>query len=562
VTPLLDSLLLSMIIFLPLVVAAVLVALPITSARAIRMVTLGGLSLNLAAALLAWSRFIPGADAGEFQLEARVRWLDDVGASYHVGVDGLALLLVVLTALLGPLAVLASWNSVTERVKGFHVAVLALETAMLGAVCSVDVLLFYVFFEALLVPMYFLIGVWGAERRQAAATRYLTISLAGSVLMLVALLVAWALAAPSGERSFDYSTLYNGLMALNREVAECTAAGSCATASQAAIAWARWGPLLFLAFALAFAVKAPLFPLHTWLPDAYVQAPVAGSTLLAVKLGVFGFWRYAVPLFPLVARQYQLPLTLLASAGVIFGAVACLTQTDVKKLIAYASVSHVGTAMLGVLAFTCEGASGGAYQLVNHGVSTAALFLLVGFLGERRGTRGLDDFGGLAQAMPVFETFFVIVTLANLSLPGTNGFVGEFLVLLGVFKSGLPLAFGFLATTGVVLLAAALLRMVQKVIFGALRHSENLNLRDLSGREVALVLPLVGLIVGMGFFPQSFLDALTPATDRFTARAQYASGNKDPGPEDDEVRVVVRQLSPPGALAGSPAKSTQTAARP
>ena len=550
-TSIYDSRILNLVIFSPLLVAALVMFLPKTEKRQIRAITFMGMLFNFATCIWAWTRFIPRSST-EFQMEYRLRWIDDLGVSFHIGVDGLAMTLVLLTGVLGPLVVLASWTFVEERVKEFHLALLVLQTALIGAVCSLDVLLFYVFFEAMLIPMYLLIGVWGSEERQMAATKFFLYTLIGSLLMLVALLAAYFLAAPAGSRSFDYSTLYNGLMALNREVAACTAAGDCNNISAGAAALHRWGPLMFIAFSIAFAIKVPMFPVHTWLPDAHVQAPVAGSMILAgvmLKMGTYGFWRFAVPFFPVAARQYQFIISLLAVIGIVYGALMCLAQKDIKKLIAYSSVSHLGYCMLGMFAFTSEGASGSAYQMLNHGVSTGALFLLFGFLYERRHARLMADYGGIAKVMPIFTAFFLVVTFSSIAVPGTNGFVGEFLVLLGTFKSNLPMVFGVMATTGVILGAAYMLWMVQKVFFGTVTHQENLGLKDLNRREILAAVPLLILIAVMGLRPQPFLDMLNPSTERFIARAQYASGKAvDASLEDMKVRVKVMQLPPKMAV--------------
>lgn len=546
-----DSRMLNLVIFSPLLVAALVMFMPKTEKAQIRGVTLLGMLLNFATCLWAWTRFVPKSPV-EFQLEYRLGWIDELGLSYHIGVDGLAMTLVLLTGVLGPLVVLACWTFIDERVKEFHLALLVLQTALLGAVCSLDVLLFYVFFEAMLIPMYLLIGVWGSEERQMAATKFFLYTLVGSLLMLVALLGVYFIAAPAGQRSFDYATLYNGLMSLNREVAACTAAGDCNNISAGAHALYRWGPLMFIAFSIAFAIKVPMFPVHTWLPDAHVQAPVAGSMILAgvmLKMGTFGFWRFAVPLFPVAARQYQLPISILAVIGIVYGALMCLAQKDIKKLIAYSSVSHLGYCMLGMFAFTGEGATGSAYQMLNHGVSTGALFLLFGFLYERRHARLMADYGGIAKVMPIFTAFFLVVTFSSIAVPGTNGFVGEFLVLLGTFKSNLPMVIGVLATTCVILGAAYMLWMVQKVFFGTVTHQENLGLKDLNRREIIAAIPLLALIAIMGLRPQPFLDMLNPSTERFLARAQYGSGKTDPTTEDSKVRVMVRQLPAKVAVA-------------
>lgn len=551
-----DSRILNLVIFSPLLFAALIAFLPKGEKNQVRAITFIGMVANLATCVWAWSRFIPASPV-EFQLEYRMEWIREIGLSYHVGVDGLAMGLVLLTGILGPLVVLASWTFVDERVKEFHLALLVLQTAMLGALCALDTMLFYIFFEAMLIPMYLMIGVWGSEERQMAAMKFFLYTLVGSVLMLVALLAAYFLAAPPGARSFDYATIYNGLMSANREVSQYLAAnpkGDGSTLMGAAATLFRFGPWMFLAFAVAFAIKVPMFPLHTWLPDAHVQAPAAGSIILAgvlLKMGTFGFWRFAIPLFPAAARQYQLAIAVIAVVGIVYGALMSLAQRDIKKLIAYSSVSHLGFCMLGMAAYTAEGATGSAYQMLNHGVSTGALFLLFGFLYERRHARLMSDYGGIARVMPVFAAFFLIVTFSSVAVPGTNGFVGEFLVLLGAFKSKLPLWLGAIAGTAVILGAAYMLWMVQKVFFGQVTHQENLGLKDLNKRELAAAIPLLLLIAVMGLKPQPILDVLNHSTNRYLARAKYASGE---GADDErKVRVYVRQLPALAVAAAEPA---------
>ncbi|PZR18416.1 MAG: Fe-S-binding domain-containing protein [Archangium gephyra] len=543
-----DSRILNLVIFFPLLVAGVIALLPKGEKGQIRALTFAGMIGSLLTTVWAWLRFDSKSPV-EFQLEYRLEWLSDVGVSYHVGVDGLGIALVLLTGVLGPLVVLSSWTFVDERVKDFHIALLVLQTATFGAFCAIDSLLFFMFFEAVLIPMYLLIGVWGSEERQKAAVKFFLYTMVGSVLMLLALFAVYFLAAPAGSRSFDYSTMYNGMLSASRELAaylKANPSGDGAGLTPTALALFKYGPWLFLAFALAFAIKVPMFPLHTWLPDAHVQAPVAGSMMLAgvmLKLGTYGFWRFAIPLFPVQARQYQTFFAVLAVIGIVYGALMCLAQRDIKKLIAYSSVSHLGYCMLGIFAFTVEGATGSAYQMLNHGVSTGALFLLFGFMYERRHARLMSDYGGLAKVVPVYTAFFLIVTFSSIAVPGTNGFVGEFLVLLGTIKSNLPLGFGVIAATAVVLGAAYMLWMVQKVFFGQITHQENHALKDLSGRELAAAIPFLVMIVVMGLRPQPFLDVLNPASERFVARANYAAGGND----DSRVRVGVREL--PKALA-------------
>ncbi|HLM45940.1 MAG TPA: NADH-quinone oxidoreductase subunit M, partial [Myxococcaceae bacterium] len=437
-----DTHLLNLVVYLPLVFAALLCLIPTGERGQLRTITFIGMLVDAVFGVWAYLRFEPGG--AEFQLEYRTRWLEQLGVSYHIGVDGLAVSLLLLTVFLGPLVVMASQTYITERVKEFHISLLLLQTVMLGALVSLDVLLFYIFWEAMLIPMYLLVGVWGAEDRQMAAVKFFLYTLVGSLLMLVAIVALYFISSTPGTRSFDYATLYNSLIAANREISSCMATGGdCGALPGLAGTLYRWGPWMFGAFALAFAIKVPMWPVHTWLPDAHVQAPVAGSMILAgvmLKMGTFGFWRYAIPFFPVATQQARPFLAVLAVIGIVYGALMCLAQRDIKKLIAYSSVSHLGYCMLGMLALTAEGATGSAYQMLNHGVSTGALFLLFGFIYERRHTRLMSDYGGIAKVVPVFTAAFLIITFSSIAVPGTNGFIGEFLVLLGTFTSDLGAA--------------------------------------------------------------------------------------------------------------------------
>jgi NADH-quinone oxidoreductase subunit M len=537
-----DTHLLNVVIYLPVLFALLLWALPAGEKGQIRTITFIGMLVDLAFGAWAYMQYDPAGP--EFQLEYRARWLEQLGVSYHIGADGLAMSLLLLTVFLGPLVVMASQTYITERVKEFHISLLLLQTVMMGALVSLDVLLFYIFWEAMLIPMYLLVGVWGSEDRQMAAMKFFLYTLAGSLLMLVAIVAVYFLAGPAGGRSFNYADIYNGLMAANRELSACNLdVSACANMSPVANTLRAWGPWLFAAFALAFAIKVPMWPVHTWLPDAHVQAPVAGSMILAgvmLKMGTFGFWRYAIPFFPVAARDARPFLSALAVIGIVYGALMCLAQRDIKKLIAYSSVSHLGYCMLGMLALTAEGATGSAYQMLNHGISTGALFLLFGFLYERRHTRLMSDYGGIAKVVPVFTASFIIITFSSIAVPGTNGFVGEFLVLLGTFKSNLGFTIGALATLGVILGAAYMLWMVQKVFFGGLTHRENQGLHDLNLREFSTVLPFLVLVLVMGLMPQPFLNRIAPSTDRFISRATFGA----PGTpvNEDAVRVTVQGL--------------------
>jgi len=545
-----DTHLLNLVVYLPLLFAALIWMLPGAERGQIRTITFIGMLVDLVFGVWAYLRF--DAAGPEFQLEYRTRWLEQLGVSYHIGVDGLAASLLLLTVFLGPLVVMASQTYITERVKEFHLSLLVLQTVMLGALVSLDVLLFYIFWEAMLIPMYLLVGVWGAEDRQMAAVKFFLYTLAGSLLMLVAIVAIYFISSTPGNRSFDYATIYNSMSGANAQIAACMGTGDCSQLTGMAGILHRWGPWLFAAFAIAFAIKVPMWPVHTWLPDAHVQAPVAGSMILAgvmLKMGTFGFWRFAIPFFPSAAHQARPFLATLAVIGIVYGALMCLAQRDIKKLIAYSSVSHLGYCMLGILAVTAEGATGSAYQMLNHGVSTGALFLLFGFLYERRHTRLMSDYGGIAKVVPVYTASFLIITFSSVAVPGTNGFVGEFLVLLGTFKSSLGIAFGALATLGVILGAAYMLWMVQKVFFGPLTHRENQGLTDLSLREFATVAPFLVLVLVMGLMPQPFLDRINPSTERFIQRAELGFPGSQVRPGD--VQISVMGL-PPAGLAAAP----------
>ena len=426
----------------------------------------------------------------EMQFVEHAAWVPAYGIEYIVGIDGISLFLVLLTTLLMPLSILASW-SVKEKVKEYLFFMLLLETGMLGAFVALDLFLFYVFWEVMLVPMYFLIGVWGGPGRIYAALKFVVFTMAGSLLMLVAIIyLAVRHAETSQVLSFDLLRIYGLHLPFHEQI---------------------W---LFLAFALSFAIKVPVFPLHTWLPDAHVEAPTAGSVILAgilLKLGTYGFLRFALPLFPDAARVAAPFFIALAVIGIIYGAVVAMMQSDIKRLVAYSSVSHLGFVMLGLFAFNVQGLQGGIYQMLSHGLSTGALFLLVGMIYDRRHTRLIRDFGGLWQQVPIFSALLLVVTFSSIGLPGLNGFVGEFLILLGAFNV-VP-GWTVLAATGVVLGAIYMLWMFRRVIFGPLTNPENEKLRDLDTREIIILAPIVLLIVVMGVYPQPFLDRMKPAVD-------------------------------------------------
>jgi NADH-quinone oxidoreductase subunit M len=485
--------LLSWTLWIPLGGAIVLAFVPRERTSIIRgwalLTTVGALGTSLA--VLA---YFDKSQAG-FQMVEHHQWIRAIGASYHIGVDGISLWLVVLTAFLWPACVLASWN-VTKNPKMFMGLLLALETAVLGVFLSLDLLLFYVFWEGMLVPMYFLIGYWGYERRVYAAVKFFLYTLLGGLLMLAGIVVLGFQARSAlGHFTFDYTAISR--VVLSHDIQ-------------------RW---LFLAFFAAFAVKVPLFPLHTWLPDAHTEAPTAGSIVLAgvlLKLGGFGFLRYSLPLFPHAARAAVPYVVVLALIGIVYGAIVCAMQKDLKRLIAYSSISHLGFVVLGIFVFTIQGLQGGTLQMVSHGLSTGALFLLVGILYERCHTREISDFGGIASVAPVYAGIFLIVALSSLGLPGLNGFVGEFLVILGAFARNRTWA--VIAATGVILAAVYLLWAYQRVFHGPIEIEENRAVRDLSFREGLAVVPLVAAIVLMGVWPKPFLERMEPALQRVRAR--------------------------------------------
>jgi NADH-quinone oxidoreductase subunit M len=413
-----------------------------------------------------------------------------------VGIDGISLVMVLLTTVLMPLSVLASWHYIASRERGFYALMLTLLTGLVGVFIALDLFLFYVFFEVVLIPMYFIIGIWGGANRLYAAIKFFVYTLVGSLLMLVAIVVlVWKIQAGTGILSFGYEHVLDNLDSV----------GSSA-------------PWLFAAFALAFAIKVPIFPLHTWLPDAHVEAPTAGSVLLAgimLKIGTYGFLRFAVPFFPQVALSTEVSALMitLALIGIIYGALVAMVQPDIKKLVAYSSVSHLGFVMLGIWGGTMQSVQGALMVMISHGFSTGALFLLVGMLYERRHTRLIEDYGGIARVVPLFSLILTVVALSSIGLPGLNGFIGEFLVLLGSFTA-FPWATG-IATTGVIFAAAYLLWALQRLIFNRLDNPENEHLVDLSRRELAVMIPLVVGIVWLGLYPGPVLRRMEPATKQY-----------------------------------------------
>jgi NADH-quinone oxidoreductase subunit M len=477
---------LTAIIGLPALGAVWLFLLDRRDEARLRRVALGIALATFGVSCLLWVLF-DRSRAG-MQLEERLQWMPGSGITYHLGVDGVSLLLVLLTTLLTPLCILSAWSQIDTRVKEFLISMLLLETGMVGVFCALDLVLFFVFWEGMLVPMYLIIGVWGGPRRVYAAVKFILYTMAGSALMLIAILVLYYWhGSATGTYTFDYVDLARAKVPAGLQI---------------------W---LFLAFALAFAIKVPMFPFHTWLPDAHVEAPTAGSVILAgvlLKMGTYGFLRFCLPLFPHASTALRPVIFALALIGILWGLVA-MVQPDLKKLIAYSSVSHLGFVMLGLFAANPQGIEGALLQMVNHGLSTGALFLLVGMIYERRHSRLIEDFGGLWGVVPVFSVMFLVVSLSSIGLPGLNGFVGEFLILAGTFRASWPV--GALATGGIVLAAVYMLRMYQQVVFGEIRHEAVRKLSDLGPREVATLLPILVLIVWIGVYPRPFL-AVTDAT--------------------------------------------------
>lgn len=544
------GLLLTTITFLPLIGALALLWMREEQKQALRVLTLLFLSANFFLSLFLWFGYIPPAKLPSVQSGmlylVQVDWIAALGVQYYLGVDGLSLLLVMLTTFLGPLTLLASWSSIQERVKGFCFALLVLQTGMLGAFMALDLFLFYVFWELMLIPMYFLIGIWGGKRRIYAAVKLLLYTMFGSLLMLVAILYIGI-----QHGTYDLLKLYET-----------------ATFTQAEQMW------LFACFGLAFLIKVPLFPFHTWLPDAHVEAPTAGSVILAavlLKMGTYGLLRFAMPLFPQALMQFTQPLMVLSVIGILYGALVAMVQPDIKKLVAYSSVSHLGFVMLGLLSLNTPALQGSLLQMVNHGLSTGALFLLIGMLYERRHTRMIADYGGIASVVPIFSIFFMLATLSSIGLPGLNGFVGEFLILIGTFTVNKIYAktYAIVAGVGIILGAVYMLWMFRRVMFGPLERPENREIADLNKREIFVMLVVTVLMIWIGVAPRTFTQktdasvqaflqhmqrvqhrvVMAPARQSLTHRAQPA--------KDRSLRDVLRQTQKTAQISLS-SKTAQT----
>ncbi|RJT41901.1 NADH-quinone oxidoreductase subunit M [Mesorhizobium waimense] len=488
---------LSLVTFLPLVGVLLILFINDDSENArrnIRAIALWTTSITFIVSLFIWTGF-DNSQAG-FQFVEKFAWLDS-GISYHLGVDGISMLFVILTTFLMPLCILASWESIQKRVKAYMIAFLLLETLMIGVFCALDIVLFYVFFEAGLIPMFIIIGVWGGKRRVYASFKFFLYTLAGSVLMLLAIM---AMFFQSGTTDIPTLLTHNFPASMQ-----------------------TW---LWLAFFASFAVKMPMWPVHTWLPDAHVEAPTAGSVILAailLKMGGYGFLRFSLPMFPLASEMFAPLVFTLSVVAIIYTSLVALMQEDMKKLIAYSSVAHMGFVTMGIFAMNQEGVQGAIFQMLSHGLVSGALFLCVGVIYDRMHTRDIDAYGGLVNNMPKYATVFMIFTMANVGLPGTSGFVGEFLTMLGVFRVNTWVA--FFAATGVVLSAAYALWLYRRVIFGALTKESLKGLLDLSTREKAIIYPLVVLVIFFGVYPAPIFDATAESVKALVTNVTASIGS-------------------------------------
>ena len=492
------SVLLALLVLVPVLGAILIAFIPKEQEAAHRGIgiTFSAIAFLLSLPLLTgFDAAAPGFQPG---LDFHMGWVESIGASLTLQVDGISLWIVLLTTFLTPIILIGAKTAVDKRVREFVISMLVLETAMLGALLATDLLLFYLFWEMMLIPMYLLIGIWGGKNRHYATIKFVVYTVVGSLLMLVGIVWLYVKAG-----SFAYEDILAVSLTQSEQI---------------------W---LFLAFALAFLIKVPLFPFHTWLPDAHTEAPTAGSVILAgvlLKMGTYGLLRFALPLFPEAMGTFSPYILILSTIGIVYGALVAFAQGDVKKLVAYSSVSHLGFVMLGIVALNQQAVEGAILQMVNHGISTGALFLLVGMVYERTHTRAITDYGGIAAKMPIFTTFFIIVTMSSIGLPGTNGFSGEFMILSGAVLEALPIApwdgwnglaiiCAVIAVTGVLLGAIYMLSMVRRVFFGPLTNPHNEELSDLSVREVGVLVPLVAMIFAIGFFPTSFTAPMTASVE-------------------------------------------------
>ena len=493
--------LLSIVLFTPLLGALVVLCISRRQEQLIKWVANAAAIAGLIVSIPLWFWYQPQGDAWQFV--QRAEWIPSIGASYFLGVDGFSVLLILLTTLMGAIAVLSSWTAITERVKEYYVFLLVLQTGMLGAFMSLDFLLFFLFWEVMLVPMYFLIGIWGGGRRLYSAIKFFLYTLVGSVVMLLGILALYYYNAsiPGNVATFDITQLQQLSIPVDLQT---------------------W---IFLAFFLGFAVKVPMFPFHTWLPDAHTDAPTAGSVILAavmLKMGTYGFIRFSLPILPEGTRYFVPMMVTLSIIGIIYGALVALAQTDWKRLVAYSSVSHMAMVMLGMFALNPVGISGSIVQQLNHGISTGALFLIVGIVYERRHTREISEYGGLSKVMPVFAAVFLVMTMSSIGLPALNGFIGEILILQGVYAVSKWWAAA--AAVGIVLGAAYMLWLYQRTMFGRIENPSNAALKDLNARELATFVPLVALAIWIGLYPAPVLRRLESSVARVTLRVNSVYG--------------------------------------
>jgi NADH-quinone oxidoreductase subunit M len=501
-----------------------------------------------------WFYFDPkAAGAHLFQFREVYDWIPAIGVKYSFGIDGIALLLILLTTLTGVIAIYSSFSAIEHRQKEYYILLLLLQTGMIGTFCALDFFLFYVFWEIMLVPMYFIIGIWGGPRKLYAAIKFFLYTLAGSVLMLLSILALYFY-NDGGIPFLNIKGLQNGM---TFDVLQFHNIGHLIPPNLQ-----FW---IFLGFFFGFAIKVPMFPFHTWLPDAHVEAPTAGSVILAavlLKMGTYGFVRFALPILPDATRQLVGPIAVLAIIGIIYGALVSLVQRDMKKLVAYSSVSHLGFVMLGIFALNPNGLRGGVLQMINHGISTGALFLLVGVVYERRHTRLISEYGGLAKQMPMYATIFLIAALSSMGLPALNGFIGEFMILLGAANRSMVWA--AFAAVGIVLGAAYLLWLYQRVFWGPLDNPANMKLLDVNRRELLTLLPLIACMVWIGIAPGIFLDTIKEPVDYIVRKVDPTYFDNQPmkypnAPAPERVAARTRRQVAPAAPAPSPAKRTTIA---
>ncbi len=513
---------LSFLVFIPLIGAIILLFISGENKEALRSAALGVTLIEAAASLILLFYFDPSTY--KMQFAERMSWIPGIGAEYFIGIDGISLLLVLLTTFLSILAVLCAWAAIEERVKEFMMHLLILETGMIGVFVSLDFILFFLFWEIGLIPMYFLIGIWGGPRKLYANIKFFLYTLFGSVFMLVGILALYySHGAMTGEYTFNILKLYEVAYPYNLQ-------------------W--W---VFIAFFLGFAIKVPVFPFHTWLPDAHVEAPTAGSVILAgvlLKMGTYGFLRFNLPLLTKASVAFTPYVLALAVIGIIYGALLAIAQTDMKKMVAYSSVSHLGAVMAGLFAMNRQGIDGGVLQMINHGVTTGGLFLIVGMIYERRHTRIISAFGGLSKVMPAYTFFATVIVLSSIGLPGTNGFVGELFILIGLFKANMVA--GALMIIGVVFGPIYMLSLYRGVIYGKITHTENESLKDLNLREFLTLVPIFILIIWIGIFPQHFLKLTSASTTHLTEVVK-----KNIEVEDNPGSVKEAAVAPSQAEAGA-----------